>query len=571
MRGDRIRVAQLHQEIANLKQGNRKISEYFTELRSLWEELEQYRPLPRCNCPIPCTCVAMRNSRSFKLEDRIIQFLIGLNDEYQGVASQVLLMEPMPLINKVFTMVMQQERKLSYGLNSSASDDSNALVNAVEGSKSYGRGRGRGNGNNFQGRGINSNGFQGRGKGNGKECTYCGKGGNIVEDCYRKNGFPLNWGRGGGYANHIDAEEHEEKLVNNAGSSSTAGMNEADGRVSLTKEQYSGLIALLEKSNMEEKCSANVAKASGFVNAGGNNFLASNELKKVNSKWILDTGATHHICYSLEWFITYNQIDVMEVTLPNGSSVQSKIHGRVQLNDELIVDNVLYVPEFAVNLLSISKLCSEMFVSLIFHHDHCLIQGKTNMRRIGLAKQEAGLYYLEAKRRESGSANSLAIYNKDSVSTAVLWHLRLGHLSFDRMKCLNKQYSYIPSASHSACDICHLSRQKKLPFPISNNNANELFELIHVDIWGPFSTVSVHGFRYFLTILDDHSRHVWTVMLKLKSEVGDKIKGFVNMVETQFGRKIKRIRSDDGLKFFLNEFFCAKGILHERSCVYTPQ
>jgi hypothetical protein len=350
--------------------------------------------------------------------------LIGLNDEYQGVASQVLLMEPMPLINKVFTMVMQQERKLSYGLNSSASDDSNALVNAVEGSKSYGRGRGRGNGNNFQGRGINSNGFQGRGKGNGKECTYCGKGGHIVEDCYRKNGFPPNWGRGGGYnhgyANHIDAREHEEKLVNNAGSSNTAGMNEADGRVSLTKEQYSGLIALLEKSNMEAKCSANVAKASGFVNAGGNNFLASNELKKVNSKWILDIEATHHVCYSLEWFITYNQIDVMEVTLPNGSSVQSKIHGRVQLNDELIVDNVLYVPEFAVNLLSISKLCSEMFVSLIFHHDHCLIQGKTNMRRIGLGKQEAGLYYLEAKRRESSYANSLAIYNKDSVSNAVL-------------------------------------------------------------------------------------------------------------------------------------------------------
>jgi hypothetical protein len=84
----------------------------------------------------------MQNSRSFKLEDKIIQFLIGLNDKYQGVASQVLLMEPSPVINKVFSMVMQQERKLSFGLTSSASDDSNALFNIVEGSKSYGRGRG---------------------------------------------------------------------------------------------------------------------------------------------------------------------------------------------------------------------------------------------------------------------------------------------------------------------------------------------------------------------------------------------------------------------------------------------
>jgi len=35
MRGYRIRVAQLHQEIANLKQGNHKIMYYFTELKGL--------------------------------------------------------------------------------------------------------------------------------------------------------------------------------------------------------------------------------------------------------------------------------------------------------------------------------------------------------------------------------------------------------------------------------------------------------------------------------------------------------------------------------------------------------
>jgi len=39
MRGDKIKVAQLQQEIANLKQGNNKVIDYFTELRGLWEEL----------------------------------------------------------------------------------------------------------------------------------------------------------------------------------------------------------------------------------------------------------------------------------------------------------------------------------------------------------------------------------------------------------------------------------------------------------------------------------------------------------------------------------------------------
>lgn len=56
----------------------------------------------------------------YQLEDRIIQFLIGLDGDYQIVASQFLFMELMPLINKVFSMVKQQGRKMQYGLSPKA-------------------------------------------------------------------------------------------------------------------------------------------------------------------------------------------------------------------------------------------------------------------------------------------------------------------------------------------------------------------------------------------------------------------------------------------------------------------
>ena len=36
--------------------------------------------------------------------------------------------------------------------------------------------------------------------------------------------------------------------------------------------------------------------------------------------------------------------------------------------------------------------------------------------------------------------------------------LRLGHLSHDRMQCMNKMYSYIPVSLHTACDVCQMSR-----------------------------------------------------------------------------------------------------------------
>ena len=90
-------------------------------------------------------------------------------------------------------------------------------------------------------------------------------------------------------------------------------------------------------------------------------------------------------------------------------------------------------------------------------------------------------------------------------------------------------------------------------------------------MWGPFSTCTVEGFRYFLTIVDNFSRCTWVYLLKNKSDTQFFIPNFVNMVHTQFHASVKTIRSDNGTTFFLREFFHSKGILHQLSCVDTPQ
>lgn len=48
----------------------------------------------------------------------------------------------------------------------------------------------------------------------------------------------------------------------------------------------------------------------------------------------------------------------------------------------------------------------------------------------------------------------------------------------------------------SHCDVCHFSKQNKLPFSLSYN-----FDFIHVDIRGPITTPSVHSLKYFVTII----------------------------------------------------------------------
>lgn len=60
-------------------------------------------------------------------------------------------------------------------------------------------------------------------------------------------------------------------------------------------------------------------------------------------------------------------------------------------------------------------------------------------------------------------------------------------------------------------------------------------------------------------------------MLKSKSETQVLLSQFYVFVETQFNKRIMCIRTDNGTKFLMKEFFKSKGILHHLSCIETPQ
>ena len=77
-----------------------------------------------------------------------------------------------------------------------------------------------------------------------------------------------------------------------------------------------------------------------------------------------------------------------------------------------------------------------------------------------------------------------------------------------------------------------------------------------------------------MIFVDDHSRTMWLHLLKSKSEVPQLIVQFCKMISTQFGKRIKRFRTDNGTKYFnsqVRSYFVENGIVHEFSCVNTPQ
>jgi transposase InsO family protein len=100
------------------------------------------------------------------------------------------------------------------------------------------------------------------------------------------------------------------------------------------------------------------------------------------------------------------------------------------------------------------------------------------------------------------------------------------------------------------------------------------FYLVHTDVWGPSNVPNISGTRWFVTFIDDCTRVTWVYLLKQKSEVSSVFLQYFSMVKNQFGVSIKRIRSDNAKDYFnhgLNSFCQKEGIIHESSCVKTPQ
>ena len=56
------------------------------------------------------------------------------------------------------------------------------------------------------------------------------------------------------------------------------------------------------------------------------------------------------------------------------------------------------------------------------------------------------------------------------------------------------------------CTICPMARQTRMSFPESVTTTSSIFELLHVDLWGPYNVPTHDGYHYFLTMVDDYSR-----------------------------------------------------------------
>ena len=209
---------------------------------------------------------------------------------------------------------------------------------------------------------------------------------------------------------------------------------------------------------------------------------------------------------------------------------------------------------------------------------------------IRLGKKQGGLYILQTSTQISLPKSVSDVLSKLSSHVSVnnvhscisissndvfsLWHYRLGHPSSQRlalMKSIVPNYNSCSDNKVFECNVCHLAKQKRLPFTHSITASLSCFDLVHVDIWGPYSTPTLSSSKYFRTLVNDCNKCTWVYLMKHKSDASLLVRSFFNMILTQFKTSTKVLRTDNGPEFAIDSFYASKGIVHQLSCVETPQ
>ncbi|XP_074328421.1 uncharacterized protein LOC141666331 [Apium graveolens] len=373
-------------------------------------------------------------------------------------------------------------------------------------------------------------------------CDHCKMTGHTMQRCYKLHGYPPNGRndkRQAAVVQISDEEPHKDPPDN----------------VSFTAAQYQQILKLIGKvkfldDDSDGRKSANMAGKFCFVSSSG-------------TKWIVDSGATDRMCCDLSLFKSHEKMHRSDsfITIPNGKQVRIDKSGVVELNHDIVFKDVLYVPEFKFNLVSIPKICRDMSCTVTFTNNDCFLQGPL-MRPQLLGSFKNGLYYLEDDKDHGSSTSAVlpsisapisackaSFSSHDSiVNKTKLWHLRLGHMPISLLHHVGNIFSQKLCGLDGICQICPLSRQTRNSFPTSVSKSIVAFQLIHVDTWGPNRFSDHNGCKYFMTIVDDFTRMTWVFLMKFKYEIVILLQNFIAYIKKQFKQDVQIIRTDNAME-----------------------
>ncbi|XP_078178710.1 uncharacterized protein LOC144572939 [Carex rostrata] len=167
-------------------------------------------------------------------QEKLFQFLMGLNESYATVRSQVLTMDPLPSVNKIYSLALQEEEQRNLCIAATQPLEAVAMATSMKEIEQQVSGRGR----------------EGRGRGEKPRCDHCGFIGHVRQNCYKLRG----------YSNRGGTQEKPMSVANVT--TNEAAPNSVVPQ--LTQGQYQQLMSLLNIGNSQF-----LANLAGPINEDG--------------------------------------------------------------------------------------------------------------------------------------------------------------------------------------------------------------------------------------------------------------------------------------------------------------
>ncbi|KAL2943034.1 Retrovirus-related Pol polyprotein from transposon RE1 [Bienertia sinuspersici] len=555
------RKYRLNKEIYELKQKESSINEYYTTMKILWEELESMSGYPVITNMTVEMNAFIRALEVEKEEQRLFQFLNGLNETYASQRSNILMRSPLPTVEEACAILQQEEAQRVVLQPVKVEMESSALYS----------------------KGTNERTVE--------NCSVCGKRGHGADKCWSVVGFP-RWhpkhkpGQRGKIKDLGQASRWKGNPKGGYGQRTAANVQcqgEAGNGTGITIQQLEQMLKQLPGSTM----SSSIGRESDDEDDkdyGYAGMAYCNSAAVMCDEWIVDSGASDHMTCDLRKLTDIKlATGYPDIRLPNGKTSRISHVGTARMSNELVLKNVLCVPDFKHNLISVNKLVRDSGCKVNFMKSMCVIEDDNKTVK-GVGKECDGLYYLidmpmqqliklVEKQKSNIKANLSTIQSEGTrMSEAMKWHIRLGHTSFKRVKETGMVTR--EQLNNEICVTCPLAKFTKQPYKKSKSHASEPFELIHMDIWGPYRVLTRKNHRYFLTVVDDNTRCTWVHLLKLKSDACAAIEKFVRYAKNQFGKRVKIVRSDNALEFIegaCKKYFEQEGIVQQTTCVDRPR
>nr|GEZ29034.1 retrovirus-related Pol polyprotein from transposon TNT 1-94 [Tanacetum cinerariifolium] len=240
------------------------------------------------------------------------------------------------------------------------------------------------------------------------------------------------------------------------------------------------------------------------------------DTEKSRDELIVDSGCTFHMIPHQSWFITYESFNGGNVYMRNHyiCPVIGKGNIQVKIHDGVVrtIMGVRHVPDLKRNMISLTTLEAN---GCKYSREGGVMKIFKGALVLMKAIQSSGLYVLQ----------SIVVYSTAGVATSKaslddfkLWHYRLGHMGEKGMKNLAKKGLIKVSFNLEFCEHSVFGKQKK------------------------------HKDEVFLTFKE------WNVL-----------------IENQTGKKIKKLRTDNGLEFCGERFnaLCRKTIMEKVRCMLS--